>query len=339
LTKSFCSASETTLLQHGHDSFSVHGRLIDSAGTHYEVHLDYERGTGKKSFLINGSAVERLSSTIGMFPVVVLSPERGAITLGPPSERRKFLDLVLSQLSRAYFDDLLEYRQALHQRNRILFEAKQRGGVREDVLEPWNQNLAIYGSRIIHRRLLFLKEFRGYVSEVYDELVDGREEPGLSYATVPDTKADEPVNVIADRLMAHLVQKQAEECRRGLSLVGPHRDDVIFELEGFNLQKYASQGQHKTFLIALKLAEFRYLKEKRDEKPILLLDDVFSELDADRSHRLLSQIDGLGQTVVTTTDEHRLGGGLGNDHRCFLIEAGACKTIGIQNGKEATVSA
>jgi DNA replication and repair protein RecF len=126
-----------------------------------------------------------------------------------------------------------------------------------------------------------------------------------------------------------------------VTLVGPHRDDLAFYLNGIELQKYASQGQHKTFLIALKIAEFFYLKEKKEEKPILLLDDVLSELDGSRSRRLLGRIAEVGQTIVTTTNESPFDDVIqwDHEHRKFHVEQGTCRPINIGIGKETAVSA
>ena len=341
LTKSFYAPSDATLVRFGEEGFAVDGLLADDAGIEHRVRVAYSQGSGEKVFAVNGIRTEKLSSVIGMFPVVILAPESNAITLGGPSDRRKFVDLVLSQLSRSYFDDLIEYRQVLRQRNRVLGEAKQGKTLRAEILDPWSQNLAAYGARIVFRRAQFLREFTGYVTQSYADIVKTREEPGMQYATVPAIEVNEPLDQIAEALLVELREKQSEECRRGLSLVGPHRDDVVFQLNGVDLRKYASQGQHKTFLIALKMAEFCYLKEKREETPILLLDDVLSELDEDRSQRLLGHVTHLGQTVVTTTDGAAFGDTLrwGVEHRRFFVDGGTCKSTTIRNAQEATIGA
>ncbi len=337
LTKSFYAANDATLVRLGQDVFKIEGTLTSSAGLEHDIAMSYSKELGEKSFVVNGTRVERLTSVIGMFPIVILSPENSAITFGGPADRRRFMDLLLSQLSRTYFDDLLEYRQILRQRNRILADGKH-GEVREDVLEPWNHSLATYGARIIQKRTHFVREFAGYVIRSYADLVEIAEEPGLEYSTSIDAK-EENVERITELIFAELRRKREEEIRRGLSLVGPHRDDLQFRLNGIDLQKYASQGQHKTFLIALKVAEFFYLKEKKDETPILLLDDVLSELDESRSKRLLSHIAALGQTIITTTDESPFSNIIpwGQEHRKFHVEQGACKPITIGNGKETAV--
>jgi len=342
LTKSFYAASDITLVRLGQERLCVEGTLTNDAGIEYKVRVAYSRESGEKVFTVNGVRTERFSSVIGMFPLVILSPENNAITFGPPSERRKFIDLLLSQLSRTYFDDLLEYRQTLRQRNRILDEGRQHGHVmQDDMLEPWDQNLAGYGARIAHRRMQFVEEFGNYVARFYSSLVLTNEQPTIRYLSAPKIGLDESVNRITESILIELGKRQPEERRRGLTLVGPHRDDLVFQLNGIELQKYASQGQHKTFLIALKMAEFFYLKEKREEAPILLLDDVLGELDDERSQRLLSQVAELGQAVITTTNGAQFRGTIhrGNEDRRYYVEQGTCAPINTGDGKETAVGA
>jgi DNA replication and repair protein RecF len=338
LTKSFYAANDATLVRLGQDIFEIEGTVADDAGLEYGIRVTYSKELLEKAFVINDVRIERLASVIGMFPTVILSPENSAITFGGPADRRRFIDLLLSQLSRTYFDDLLEYRQILRQRNRILADGKH-DGVRNDVLEPWNHSLATYGARIIQKRVHFIKEFSGYVVRSYGDLVDAREVPSLEYSTSVETGTEEVSARITELMLAELERKRSEEIRRGLSLVGPHRDELLLQLNGTSLQKYASQGQHKTFLIALKIAEFFYLKEKRNETPILLLDDVLSELDENRSKRLLGHIAELGQTIITTTDESPFHDTIpwGHEHRKFHVEQGTCRPISIVDGKETAV--
>ncbi len=341
LTKSFYAASDATLVQFGQSGFNVEGVLCDDAGKEQSVSVTYLQASGAKAVAVNGMPVERLSSVIGMFPVVILAPESNAITFGGPSDRRRFLDLVLSQLSRAYFEDILEYRRILRQRNRMLSEASQGRTIREDVLDPWDRNLAAYGARIVLRRAQFLHDFTGYMLPAYEALVAGREEPGIEYATEPAVESHETIVEVGGRLLEKLKESRPEECERGVSLVGPHRDDMVFRINGTDLRKYASQGQHKTFLIALKTAEFAYLKDKREETPILLFDEVMNELDKERSQRLLGSAVHLGQTIVTTTDEvtSRDTLPLDAEARRFIVEEGTCRSVTSDAVKEAAVRA
>ena len=339
LTKSFYAANDVTLVQLGQSAFLVEGILVSDAGIDQQVSVSFARDQEGKTYIVDGERFERLASAIGMFPLVVLSPENSAITFGGPAHRRKFIDMVLSQLSRAYFEDLLEYRHVLRQRNRVLGEAKLHGGLRKDTLEPWDETLASRGARIVQRRAQFVRELHQQMRECYGNLVDSMELPDIHYAASVDLALEMDTDEINRIIRKQIEERFAEESQRGMSLVGPHRDDLLFQLDGIDLQKYASQGQHKTFLIALKMAEFLYLRAKKGETPILLLDDVLSELDTDRSRRLLESILGLGQAIITTTDDSPFNGVLqwGEEHRRSYVEQGTCRPI--NSSKEAAVGA
>lgn len=325
LTKSFYAANDSTTLQIGREFFEINGTLLTQEKIENRVCVTYQRETGEKQFSINRSRPETLGSVIGRFPIVILSPENSAITFGAPLERRKFLDLILSQVSRVYFDDLLEYRRALKQRNKILTDLRihRRGG--EDLLDPWTEELINYGSRIIHRRRQFVNEFEIYVKRAYYDVVQNHEEPRADYvgiAEIPDDAAG--IAVVLER---NFGERRREEIRRGATLVGPHRDELQFSINGISVQRYASQGQHKTLLVALKVAEFFYLKERNEEVPILLLDDVFSELDEHRSKNILEMIGALGQTFITSTSEAVFQDSItwGENNRKFYVENGTCR--------------
>ena len=303
LTKSFYAASDVTALQLGSEWFRVEGDMQSDEGVRYALRLTYDGVTGTKKMFINNASVERLSSVVGEFPIVVLSPENSSITFGSPGDRRKFIDLVISQSSKSYFEDLLEYRKILRQRNKILIDAKLARTDCSSLLQPWNESLVIRGSRIIHRRKTFVEEFVPIVRQHYAELARVDENPGIVYEAVPTISPETSEQTIAD-LFAEQLQKQYQDERRaGSTLVGPHRDDLGFTINNLELRKFASQGQHKTFLITLKLAEFFYLKDRCRETPLLLLDDVFSELDEHRARNLLQRASSLGQSFITSTDD------------------------------------
>jgi DNA replication and repair protein RecF len=327
LTKSFYASSDATAVQFGSDSFEVEGSIVAASGLRYDARVAYALGTGEKMFTVNGARPESLASVIGTFPVVILSPENNAITFGSPSARRRFVDLTLSQVSRVYLEDLLEYRRTLRQRNRLLSDARSGGGNLGAVLEPWSIGLVQYGSRIVKRRQQFVAEFRQYIERSYRMLVAAGEDPGVAYTSFSSLPAEATTEEIALLMNGALKERAGEEMRRGSTLVGPHRDELHFSINGAALQQYASQGQHKTFLVALKTAEFFYLQERRGEAPIFLLDDLFSELDEERSRRILELIAGLGQTIITTTGERLFLDGTGWTDRLrrFVIEKGTSR--------------
>ncbi|MFN0157780.1 MAG: DNA replication/repair protein RecF [Bacteroidota bacterium] len=324
LTKSFYGASDGTVLQIGRESFAVEEEIETDGGNVNHVSVSFCAEPGEKDFLINGIKPESLASVIGRFPVVVLSPEHGRVTFGGPADRRKFIDIILSQLSRSYLTDLLEYRRVLRQRNKILTEQRNRGALNAEVLASWNTALAEHGSKVIVRRFQFVQEFGEYVTSAYRQIAARDEEPALMYMS--SVEAD-PISSVEQRMSEALARRKAEEFRRGTTLVGPHRDDLRFSLNGMNVQEYASQGQHKTFLVALKMAEFFYLKERTAETPIFLLDDVFSELDEQRTRNILEVIQHIGQTIITSTDESvfRKAVAWGDTNRRFRVEKGTVK--------------
>jgi DNA replication and repair protein RecF len=325
LTKSFFSISDSVALQFGKDAFEIRGIVAEDSGRSNSVAIQFDRTAGIKEIAVNRVTLEKLHLLVGRFPVVVLSPESARMTFGPPAERRKFLDLVLSQESRAYLEDLLEYRQVLKQRNTLLAEAKITGRMDDNAITPWSKSLVRLGSRIVLRRKGFVSNFRERLSAVYRMLAGCSEEVDGRYDTRPEPGAD--LASIAGGLTQEIERMRSEEMRRGVSLVGPHRDDLVMTINGNDIQSYASQGQHKTVLLAMKIAEFEYLKATRNEIPILLLDDLFSELDAERSERIIGVVSALGQSVITTTSDSmfRQSVSWSDKHRRFLVESGTCR--------------
>ena len=301
LTKSFFGSSDSVVLRVGETRFDVGGELETDSGLRYHIAVSYDQQAGSKQFSINKAPVSKYSEVVGLFPVVVLSPESGAITSGGPADRRRFLDFVIAQSSKVYLEDLLEYRRVLRQRNKVLFDNKAGRADYSDLIEPWDQELADRGARITHRRGTFLKELQPIIHESYGRIAGGVERPTIEYqpSVVHTDGATE--EELRTRFRQELKRKAPEEKRMGITLVGPHRDELGLSINALGVRSHASQGQHKTFLIALKVAEFLYLEAKRNERPILLLDDIFTELDRYRSERLLALTGSVGQAFITTT--------------------------------------
>ena len=324
LTKSFYAASDARVVQFEESGFEVEGVMRDGGGREHHVRVAYGRVAGDKEFTVNGLRPERLAAVIGRFPLVVLSPDHGAITSGGPSERRKFLDITLAQVSPAYLEDLLEYRRVLRQRNLLLAEGRRRGSLSAAALDPWTASLAAHAARIVSRRRAFASEFTSYVEPAYGRLVPSGERPGLQYLGAVDA---EGLREIEAALLRGLERTSREERQRGVTLVGPHRDDLRLLINGRDVQQFASQGQHKTLLVAFKIAEFRYVEERRGESPVFLLDDVFSELDRARATRILGLVEELGQCMITATDEGVFHGALrwGARHRRFVVRGGTVR--------------
>ncbi len=321
LTKSFYASADATALQREKAFFEIESSFESDEGREFRARVAYDDRNKAKKFTINNAEVEKFSSVLGMFPVVILSPENNAITFGSPADRRRFIDIVISQSSSLYVDDMMEYRRIVKQRNKILSEAKGKDCSRE--LSPWTEMLIKYGAKIVDKRNRFLNEFAPYIAQTYLQIVDERETPKIEYASTVAVEKRSTLGDITEMLELKLQRKKNDELRFQTTLVGPHRDEIIFSLNGMSVKHYASQGQHKTFLVALKVAEFFFLKERCNETPIFLFDDVFSELDEMRSQKLLSVVESLGQVFITATSEKIFGGAeWNNERRKFFIKNG-----------------
>ncbi|MFH0991988.1 MAG: DNA replication/repair protein RecF [bacterium] len=323
LTKSFLSSSDETIVQYGKSSFSVEGRAERDGSVSYKIIALYNNDAHEKTISINNIILKKASEIVGRFPVVASSPEMISITMGGPAERRSFLDFVICQSSKLYLENLIEYRRILKQRNRILFDEKQKGTRNRELIEPWNEALAVSGATLILRRRDFLIEFKPHVVHAYNRIAGKEEKPSLTYLPSVTGIETESQKVMQEQILRQLEVASAREYKLGLTLVGPHRDDVEFAINEKPMRKFASQGQHKTLLVALKIAEFYFLQEKCREAPILLLDDVFSELDPQRSYRLLEVVESLGQSFITSTTDSFLNNHFdGKNHNKRIVVSG-----------------
>ncbi|MBM4167850.1 MAG: DNA replication/repair protein RecF [Ignavibacteria bacterium] len=303
VTKSFYAVNDLTALKVGESSFRISGELISDSGNEFSVQISYDGEAGEKRYLLNGKTTQKLSSIIGKFPIVILSPEYSGITFGSPTDRRKFLDFIISQASARYLEDVLEYRRILRQRNRILLDGKSSNGSVTHLLEPWSEGLIEYGSRVVQRRAEFVRDFEPYLSRAYEAIAGEFEKPNSKYLSAVASERLSDADGLRMEYRRLLEESKHEERRVGATLVGPHRDDLLFTLDRMELRRFGSQGQHRTFLIAMKIAEFEFLRALCGETPILILDDVFSELDGQRSGKLIETVSSMGQYFITTTDD------------------------------------
>ena len=308
LTKSFLAARDTYALRKGSPYFEVEGAFEKTGGgeprSEREARLVYVPGEGKKIFL-GGAPLDRLADVVGRLPVVVFSPGDIALTAEGPKERRKFVNNILSQERPAYLDDLMKYRRARRQRNEVLKKYKKRGQPPPaDLITPWTEELVTLGSRIIRRRQQFLRTFAGFLEKAYAHVESATERPTVEYDTIADLDPEASVDDVAAALRGALERTRRDEEKRGRTLVGPQRDELVFRLGELEVRRYGSQGQHRTFGMALKLAQFFYLQDRLEEAPLLLLDDAFGKLDAERTAAFLELLKSgeVGQSLVTATE-------------------------------------
>jgi len=295
-TKSCITSSDSEVVRFGEKGFSVRGKFLGS--TNDDVQVIYSFDDNRKSYFLSNKQIHKFSDVIGRFPVVMLSPADHSITQGYSADRRKFIDSILSQASRTYLNLLQEYNKTLKHRTALFNRIRENSRVEKSETSAWNENLVRVGKEIIIHRKDFIKEFLPYIRNTYYEILGKREEPGINYHFLGGNCTED----IESCFHMLLEQRMDDEIRRATNLVGPHRDEYVFDINGLNLKTYGSQGQHKTFQTILRFAEYFYLNDKTGSEPLFLLDDVFGELDAERAVAISNYLGTLGQAFVTLTD-------------------------------------
>lgn len=314
MCKSFFGLPDGQHIRHGEAFFVLQGEY-ERDGETVEVYCGVKRGE-KKIFKKNQKVYGRLSEHIGLLPLVMVSPEDGVLIDGGSEERRRLVDGIISQCDRDYLHRLIKYNKVLVQRNSLLKSAGGRA-LDEGMLEVLDEQLAESGEVIMRRRREFLEEFREEFQSYYGELSSGREEVELVYKPSAEEGG----------LLAAL-RKAAERDRMlTYTSVGVHRDDLGLHIGGYPVRKIGSQGQKKTFLLALKLAQYVWLLRTGGVKPLLLLDDVFDKLDAERVRQIVRIVGGelFGQVFMTDTNREHLDDILraqALDYRLFQVEGG-----------------
>ncbi len=297
LGKSFLASSDAPLLKRGAPHLEVEGETETDRGAAARLRVAIVPGEGKRAFA-NGVALDRLADLIGRVPLVILSPADYELTAGGPSERRQMVDATLSQAYPVYLTDLLAYRRALRQRNALLFSVRRGGALAAGTMDAWDAELSRHGARLITRRAEFLARFGAFVEQAHELLQEPGAAPTLRYApSVEAGEGEDPLD--AFRLALARTERRGRDS--GRTLIGPHLDEITFLLDGVDLRPYASQGQHRTFALVLRIAQALFLRDHLDESPVILLDDVFGPLDALRSRVLLELLLSrqIGQSIVT----------------------------------------
>jgi len=298
LTRSHRTANDHDLVNWEAKTAKVSGRVVKSVGS-VPLELTFSR-QGKRA-KVNHLEQARLSQYIGQLNVILFAPEDLAIVKGAPTVRRRFMDMEFGQMNPRYLYNLSQYRTLLKQRNRYLKDLQHKQNRDLLFLSVLSDQLAAYGAEIIAQRLRMLHKLEHWAQAIHAEISQQKEELTFHYATqVPEDQLTDP-----DTICAALTQlykdHQDKELYRGTTLVGPHRDDLHFRVNGKNVQTFGSQGQQRTTALSVKLAEIDLMKEETGEYPVLLLDDVLSELDDARQTHLLKAIQDKVQTFITTT--------------------------------------
>ncbi|MGF1637186.1 MAG: DNA replication/repair protein RecF [Cyclobacteriaceae bacterium] len=320
LTKSAFNAQDQQLILHGATFFAIKG-LFQKSDKKYEVICNLMHGQ-KKRMICNKKAYDTMSEHIGEFPVVMIAPGDADVISGTSEIRRKFIDGMIAQIDKIYLQDILTYQRALLQRNNLLKQFAERRSFDMDILAPYDQIIIDCGLRIRNKRADFITDFLPVFENYYLEVTDGAEQAMLHYESE-----------FAGENAAERFRKNVQNDRQAQrTTMGIHRDDYVFSVGGHALKKFGSQGQQKSFLISLKMAQFDLLKTTKNFKPILLLDDIFDKLDDIRIGKLLSMISAgaFGQIFISDARPERTRKLLSDvraDIRMFRIDKGVLGEI------------
>lgn len=314
---SFCKSAgnpvDSQNIRHEADFFMIQGFYEEKNGELEEIYCGMKRRQ-KKQFKRNKKEYSRLADHIGFIPLVMVSPADQELILGGSEERRRFMDVVISQFDKAYLEALIRYNKALAQRNVLL---KSELPVDEELFTVWEEMMAQAGEVVFAKREAFIREFTPIFQDFYAYISQEHEAVTLTYEShARDTSLYEVIR-----------QSRQRDQIMGFSLKGIHKDELVMQLGGYPLRREGSQGQNKTYLVALKLAQFDFLKRMGRTTPLLLLDDIFDKLDAHRVEQIVKLVAGkrFGQIFISDTNREHLDAILQkveSDYRIFKVEDG-----------------
>ncbi|MDR2562562.1 MAG: DNA replication and repair protein RecF [Prevotellaceae bacterium] len=322
MCKSHFKTGDTANIRDKEQYFIIKG-IYDHRQEEITVSCGVKRN-GKKSFKLNVKEYERLSEHIGHIPIVIITPSDTSLISDSGEERRKFLNAVIAQTDRDYLNALLKYNHTIAQRNKLL----KSGNIDSELLKILNESLSNSGQVIYEKRAALIQAFTPTFREVYASISDSKESPNLLYRS--DLSRGRLAELLEESLDRDLFMQH--------TTTGVHRDDLGMEIDGRAVRYAGSQGQQKTYLIAMKMAQFHIIKQHAGFSPILLLDDIFDKLDTGRVERLITLVvgNGFGQIFLTDSNKNRLDRLLektATDYKLFRIEAGKAELIAEPSSK------
>ena len=318
---SFCrSASnpiDSQLITHGADFFVLEGHYQTEDGDEENIYCGMKRGV-KKHFKRNKKEYKRLSMHIGQVPLIFVSPADATLIDGGSEERRRLMDVVISQYDTPYIEDLNRYNKALQQRNKLLKQEEEPDSTLMELLE---MQMAEYGEAIYKKRAAFVEELTPVFQRIYQTICENREQVSLEYVS----------HCQRGSLLDVIRRDRAKDRIMGYSLHGIHKDDLVMKLGDYPIRREGSQGQNKTYVLALKLAQFDFLRRTSgNNTPLLLLDDIFDKLDSSRVEQIVRLVSGddFGQIFITDTNRDHLDKilqGSSFSYKIFSVEGGEIK--------------
>lgn len=286
-TKSHRGSKDREIIRFNNEESHIK-MMVRRNGIDYRIDM-HIKNNKPKGIAINGVPLRKAVDLFGIVNMVFFSPEDLNIIKEGPAQRRRFADMELSQLDKIYVHNLMQYNKVIAQRNKLLKDLFY-NDENKDTLDIWDMQLVKYGSEVIKRRNEFIHELNDIVSRIHSKLSGNREKLLIEY--IP--------SVLPDNFEKSIISSRNKDMHSGVTSYGPHKDDIIFYINGNDVRKYGSQGQQRTAALSLKLAEIEFVKQTIHDTPVLLLDDVLSELDEKRQNFLMESIGGI-QTIVTCT--------------------------------------
>ena len=289
--KSYFSSFDKYGVKHEENFFRLVTEIEDD--TINEIVLTFEQGKRKK-ITVNDVLLSKAADHIGKFPIVVVAPNDNLLILGGSAERRKFIDLSISQINKTYLNVLIKYNNVLNQRNALLKQA-EKNGLNQSLLSIYNDELVKYGEFIFEERKAFVKEIEAFFKESFKFLSAKNEDFTIEYKS--DLLKNDFIELLQKSIQKDLILKRTNK--------GIHKDELVFKMGSELLKDFGSQGQQKTFLLALKLTQFNFLKAQLKKVPLFIVDDIFDKLDNERSKNLIQFLaQQKGQVFISNTDKH-----------------------------------
>ena len=320
LCKSFFNIIDSQNIKYNEELSVIQGDFILD-GTKETIYCGIRKNK-RKVFKRNKKEYSRLSNHIGLLPIVMISPADSNLITGGSEERRKFINGVIVQYDKNYLEDLIKYNRLISQRNKLLKDLAVSGNYQDDTLAVYDEQIVPVGERIYEKRVSFAEKLVPIFQKYYDFISLGKEKVELIYQS----------QLAEGDFSDHLEQSREKDRLVQFTTTGVHKDDLILNLQGINIKRNGSQGQQKTYLVALKLAKFDFIKEINKIRPVLLLDDVFDKFDESRVKQIIKLVsdDKFGQIFVTHTSEERMKAVLRDiqtDHKLFFIQDGVINEI------------
>ncbi len=318
--KSLINNTDNMNIRHEQDFFLIQGEYENNDSDDL-IHCGYKRGQ-KKIFKCNKKEYQRLADHIGKIPLIVVAPSDNDLISGASEERRKFIDLLISQYDADYLNSLMRYNRVLLQRNKLLKQFAIARNFSTSNIEIWDEQMVVYGTQIHKKRIEYIEKLKPIFQNYYELISQGNEQVNIEYKS----------QLEEENFASLLKENHKKDGILQYSSVGTHRDDIIFKLGNYKLKKIASQGQRKTYLVSMRLAQFDFIKKMSKQKPILLLDDIFDKLDATRVEQIMQLVtnNNFGQIFISDTNRGHLDDivkKLNTNFSIFEVDNGFVKNI------------